>query len=158
AAWQLGKRPKLTPAELRSMFMTTARDTKTANGQKFSDPFAQGAGEVSAGKLANPGLVFPAGVQDWLAWLEGQGIATGTRSPGLPGHDLNQPSIMVSSLVSSTTLTRTVKNVSGHSETYTASYAGGSDVAVSFKKGGTFNPTATYTIGAGRSQTITIEL
>jgi hypothetical protein len=158
AAWQLGKRPKLGPDELRSMFMTTAHDTVDADGHKAHDAFAQGAGQVSARRLGDPGLVFPAGIVDWFAWLEGQGISTGTGIPGIPGYELNEPSIMDSSLVSSTTLTRTVKNISGHRETYHASYKGDAGVAVSFKKNGSFSPTASYTIGAGKRLTIKIKL
>ena len=158
AAWQLGKRPKLGPDELRSMFMTTAHDTVDADGHKSHDAFAQGAGQVTARRLGDPGLVFPAGIVDWFAWLEGQGISTGTGVAGIPGYDLNEPSIMVSSLVSSTTLTRKVKNISGHSETYHASYKGDAGVAVSFKKNGSFSDTASYTIGAGKKLTITIKL
>ena len=91
AAWQLGKRPKLGPDELRSMFMTTAHDTVDADGHKAHDAFAQGAGQVSARRLGDPGLVFPAGIVAWFAWLEGQGISTGTGIPGIPGYDLNEP-------------------------------------------------------------------
>ncbi len=158
AAWTLGKRPHLTPAVLRSMFMTTAHDTVDASGHKVRDAFSQGAGQVSPLKLADPGLVFPAGVHDWLAWLEGQGVNTNSGVAGIPGYDLNEPSIQVSSLVSSVTLTRRVKNISGHRETYRASYAGGSRVAVSFKSKGSFHKTARYTIGAGKTRVIRIRL
>ncbi len=85
AAWELSKRPKLSPGELRSMFMTTAHDTVTADGHKSKDAFAQGAGQVTPRRLNDPGLVFPAGIEDWLGWLEGQGIDTGSGVPGDPG-------------------------------------------------------------------------
>jgi hypothetical protein len=158
AAWQLGKRPHLTPGALRSMFMTTAHDTVTANGHKFKDAFAQGAGEVSARRLGNPGLVFPAGVHDWLAWLEGQNISTGSGVHGIQGYNLNEASIMVSSLVASATVTRRVKNVSGHGETYRASYAGSSHLRVAFGKMGAFHRHATYSIGAGKTRHIQIRI
>jgi hypothetical protein len=158
AAWMLGKRPALTPGALRSMFMTTAHDTVNSSGHKIRDAFSQGAGQVSPLKMADPGLVFPAGVKDWLAWLEGQGIDTSSGIAGIPGYDLNEPSIQVSSLVSSVTLTRRVKHVSGHRETYRASYAGGPRVAVSFKNKGSFHKRTQYTIGAGKTRTIPIRI
>jgi hypothetical protein len=158
AAWELGKRPHLNPGELRSMFMTTAHDTVTDSGKKSDDAFAQGAGQVSPLRLGDPGLVFPAGVKDWLKWLEGQGIDTGTHLPGIQGDNLNEASIMVSSLVSSATVKREVKNVTGHAETYHAAYAGSSHLKVSFLQGGSFKTHATYTIGAGKTQAIQVKI
>ena len=158
AAWELGKRPKLSPGDLRSMFMTTAHDTVTVDGKKSRDAFAQGAGQVSPQRLGDPGLVFPAGVGDWLSWLEGQGISTGSGAPPIPGYDLNEASIMVSSLVASQTVTRRVKNVSGHAETYQASYAGSSHLQVTFGKNGSFSAHPTYAIGAGKTQKIQVKI
>jgi len=158
AAWMLGKRPNLTPGELRSMFMTTAHDTVTANGHKSKDALAQGAGQVSPLRLGNPGLVFPAGVRDWLGWLEGQGVDTGSGVHGISGDDLNEASIMVSSLVASATVTRRVKNVSGHAETYHASYAGSGHLKVAFGQKGAFHPHATYKIGAGKTRSFEVRI
>jgi len=158
AAWQLGKRPKLHPDVLRSMFMTTAHNTVLPNGHKNKDAFEQGAGQVTPLRLGDPGLVFPSGVRDWLAWLEGQGIDTGSGINGIKGYNLNEASIQVSSLVSSVIVTREVKNVSGHRETYRASYAGGSHLRVSFKKNGSFHQHPTFAVGAGRTRTIKVRI
>jgi Subtilase family/Fibronectin type-III domain/Peptidase inhibitor I9/PA domain len=158
AAWQLGKRPKLHPDVLRSMFMTTAHDTVTPNGHKNKDAFVQGAGQVSPLRLGDPGLVFPAGLHDWLAWLEGQGINTGSGINGIQGYNLNEPSILVSSLVSSVTVTREVKNVSGHRETYRASYSGGRHLRVSFGKSGSFHKHVKFAVGAGKKRILKIRI
>jgi hypothetical protein len=157
AAWMLGKKPHLSPDVLRSMFMTTARSTVNASGHKINDAFAQGAGEVSPLSMADPGLVFPASPHDWLAWLEGQGVDTGSGVSGIAGYNLNEPSIQVSSLVSTVTVTRKVKNVSAHKETYKASYSGSSHVTVSFSTGGTFHKTTSFAIAAGKTKTIRVK-
>ena len=59
--------------------------------------------------------------------------------------------------MSSVIVTREVKNVSGHRETYRASYAGGSHLRVSFGKKGSFHKRLRFAIGAGKTRMIKIQ-
>ena len=79
----VGVHPNWSPMRIKSALMTTAGNTKTATGGVNTDPYAQGAGEVQPRQMLNPALVYPAGDRDWLAYLEGLGIDTGT---GVRGH------------------------------------------------------------------------
>jgi hypothetical protein len=97
--------------EIKSAMMTTAVDTKTPTGAAATDPFAQGAGEVTPAKMFTPGLVYDASDVDWLGYLEGLGIATGTGIPAIDPSDYNSPSIAIGQLLGSQTVTRSVTAV-----------------------------------------------
>ena len=62
--------------EVKSALMTTAAATVDGDGNKIDDAFAQGAGNVVPKKMFKPGVVLDSSDEDWLAYLEGQGIAT----------------------------------------------------------------------------------
>lgn len=93
---------------VKSAMMTTATPTKTADGRNSGDAFAQGAGEVDARAMLRPGLVYDSGRQDWLAYLEGSGVDTGTGTKAIDPSDLNYPSIAIGDLFGKQTVTRTV--------------------------------------------------
>jgi hypothetical protein len=67
-----------------------------------------------------PGLVYDANMNDWLAFLCGTGSAC--LEPGLTADpsDLNYPSIAIGALSGTQTVRRTVTNVSHHWSTYVA--------------------------------------
>ena len=111
AALYLGKHPDWTPMMVKSALMTTTSDVKTASGAIDNDPFARGAGEVQPSKMLDPGLVYDSGDADWLGYLEGDGIATGTGVPAIDPSDYNAPSIAVGQLVGTQTITRRVTAV-----------------------------------------------
>lgn len=122
----LQENPNWSPAATRSALMTTARqDVVKEDGSTPADPFDMGAGHVDPGKphrknsMFQPGIVFDAGFQDYLAFLCG---TTDAVSPtacnslvagGLStaASDLNLPSIAASGVSASTTVVRTVTNV-----------------------------------------------
>ncbi|WP_196073313.1 S8 family peptidase [Nakamurella alba] len=108
AALYKQKYPKWSPMAIKSAMMTTAYDLKNADGSKNTDPFAQGAGHVDPSKMFSPGMIFNAGVGDWLSFLEGSGFDTGSGAPAKDPSDYNQASIAVGQLVSSQTVTRSV--------------------------------------------------
>ena len=58
-----------------------------------------------------PGLVYPAGQRDWLGYLEGLGMDTGTRTKAIDPSDYNSPSIAIGRLVGKQTVTRRVTAV-----------------------------------------------
>ncbi|MBG6213034.1 MAG: S8 family serine peptidase [Cryobacterium sp.] len=116
AALILGFRPLATPAEIKSVMMTTAKDTVDANGDRVTDPFAQGAGQVNPSSFGYPGLVYQSGPADWLAYLQGIGFDAGVDP--IDASNLNLPSIQIGALTAPETITRTVTAV--RAGTYTA--------------------------------------
>ncbi len=150
AAVVRSSRPQWSPAMTKSAMMTTARP------MTGSSPLDQGAGEVVAGQsLLNPGLVYPAGLGDWLSYLKGSGDQTAAAVAGdqvaeIDPTDLNSASIAVGSLVGEQTVTRTVTNVAAQTETYTARVEGLRGVAVSVSR-----PTITVRPGQSVSFDVT---
>ncbi|TRV76902.1 S8 family serine peptidase [Streptomyces sp. 130] len=108
AALYLSEHPTWSPMSIKSAMMTTATPTKTADGADSRDAFAQGAGEVDARAMLRPGLVYDSGERDWLAYLEGVGVDTGTGTEAVDPSDLNYPSIAIGDLFDKQTVTRTV--------------------------------------------------
>jgi hypothetical protein len=103
--------------------------------------FRQGAGHVRPNTAADPGLVYNAGWNDWLAFLCGTttGVSAATCS-ALKGlgystdpSDLNVASIAIGDLAGVQTVKRSVTNVGSGPATYTASVTVmvGFDVVVS---------------------------
>ncbi|MBR7744114.1 S8 family serine peptidase [Phycicoccus sp. BSK3Z-2] len=127
--------PDWSPAAVKSAVMTSAyQDVRDNDRSTPADPFDFGSGHVSAlDKVVNPGLVYDSGIFDFLgfvcgsdargdilanpdaycAGLEDDGIATTI-------EDLNYPTIGVSALAGSQTVTRTVTNVTGKNATFRA--------------------------------------
>jgi subtilisin family serine protease len=107
----LGKNPQWSPAAVKSAIMTTAYDLVNADGAEVHDVFAQGAGEVDPSKFASPGLVYDAGIADWMGFLQGQGIDLGVAP--VAAKDVNVPSVALGALAGSQTVKRTVTAVKG---------------------------------------------
>ncbi|MCZ3389090.1 MAG: S8 family serine peptidase [Actinomycetia bacterium] len=118
--------PSWTPAMIKSALQTTAADTVTT-----TSPFEQGAGQVQPLPAGDPGLVYNAGGNDWLAFIDGQGLDLEGVDP-IDASDLNQATIGIGQLAGRQTVTRTVTNV-GTGGTYRATVQGlpGVDVNVS---------------------------
>ncbi|MFU8764123.1 MAG: S8 family serine peptidase, partial [Haliea sp.] len=114
--------PNWSPAAIKSAFMTTATQSTNQGNPIAGGPFGYGAGFVVPNRATNPGLVYDAGFDDWLAFLCGTGQLTATYCSRLAidPSDLNYPSIAVGALVGSQTVTRTVTNV-GEAASYVAS-------------------------------------
>jgi subtilisin family serine protease len=103
----LGKQPHWSPARVKSAMMTTAYPLVDADGEPNRNPFDGGAGHVDSLSVLDPGLVYDSGVKDWLAFLNGQGVATGAPQAGtIAAQDLNLPSIALGSLVGEVTVKR----------------------------------------------------
>jgi hypothetical protein len=111
AALYFGKHPHWAPMSIKSAIMTTASRVRTADGAVSNDYFAQGAGNVRPDRMFDPGVVFRSSARDWLAYLEGLGIDTGSAVAPIDPSDFNAPSIAVGELVGSQTVTRRVTAV-----------------------------------------------
>jgi subtilisin family serine protease len=111
--------PTWSPAAVKSALMTSARDHASS-----ADPFAQGAGFVQPNGAVDPGLVFDATPTEWRRYMVGLGVQFAPPNDtltALDGSDLNQASLAIGALTGRQVVTRTVKNVSSSSETYTVS-------------------------------------
>ena len=111
AALFFGVHPTWSPMAVKSAMMTTASRVKKANGKLSRDYFAQGAGNVRPDRMFNPGVIFNAGERDWLGFLEGMGVNTGSGVSPIDPSDYNSPSIAIGRLVGSQTVTRRVAAV-----------------------------------------------
>jgi subtilisin family serine protease len=147
--------PNLTPAELQSAIITSARqDVLKEDGVTPADPFDFGGGHVVPNRAADPGLVYPASFNDYRAFLRSQGLCSfcfgDAPAPVVAATDLNVPSVTVRALAGTLTVTRKVKNV-GAAATYKVSVEApsGVDVAVTPSE---------LTLAAGAEATYQIKL
>lgn len=116
--------PTWSSAAIRSSLMTTA-GLENNNGTLITDamgnpanPFQYGAGHLQPTKAADPGLVYDTSYTDYLTYLCSIGMPGFDSSFKCPKvlpktNDLNTPSLAISKLNGSLTVTRTVTNV-GH--------------------------------------------
>ncbi|XP_076956379.1 subtilisin-like protease SBT2.6 [Bidens hawaiensis] len=168
------KHPHWSPAAIKSSLMTTSNTLDRAErpilAQQYSGseamtfvsatPFDYGSGHVNPRAALDPGLVFDAGYEDYLGFLcttpgiDSREIVNYTHQPcnytlGHP-YNLNYPSITVSHLVGTQTITRTVTNVD-EEESYTITARMSPAIAIET------SPIA-MTIGPGASQKFTVTL
>lgn len=140
--------PEWSPAAIKSALMTSSRqDVTSSGGLSNAGPFDFGAGHIVPNDALDPGLVYEitdAEFDAYLADMSGQ------------GRNLNLPSIAMSKLASTQTVTRRVTNASDEAGTYTAEISPppGMDVAIvpsSLSLGpgdsATFEVTVTYLSG-----------
>ncbi|GAB2267415.1 hypothetical protein Dimus_002398 [Dionaea muscipula] len=167
--------PSWSPAAIKSALMTTSSTLDRAGNplmaQQYSQseamtlvkatPFDHGSGHVNPSAAMNPGLIFDAGYSDYLGFLcttpgiDAREIRTYT---GLPcnytiGHpsNFNTPSITVSHLVGTQTVTRTVTNVAAEEETYVISARMAPAIAIEVNP-----PAMTVLPGASRKFLVTL--
>lgn len=120
--------PEWTPAALKSALMTTAyQDVLRQDGETPANPFDFGSGHISPNAANDPGLVFEVTGDEFDAFA--CGIASPAVGPArcdelqaqglsFAAVDLNQPSVAVSRLANTATVTRRVSNASDTTETY----------------------------------------
>lgn len=143
-----------SPMMIKSALMTTAYDVLDGPNTNPAVIFRQGAGHVKPNSANDPGLVFDAGLNDWLGFLCGTQLPSTfctTRSiPVLDPSNLNVASIALGDLTGVQTVTRTVTNVDERS-TYNVSVTGleGLSVAVT---------PARFTLKRGQSQKLSITI
>ncbi|KAJ0031230.1 hypothetical protein Pint_14025 [Pistacia integerrima] len=168
------KHPHWSPAAIKSALMTTTtkldRAGRPLQAQQYSEteamklvkatPFDYGTGHVNPRAALDPGLVFDAGYEDYLGFLcttpgiNKNEIKNYTNLPcnytmGQPSN-LNTPSITISHLVKSQTVTRTVTNVA-EEETYVITARMQPSVAIDVNP-----PAMTLKPGASRKFSVTL--
>ncbi|KAM6554160.1 hypothetical protein CsatB_014922 [Cannabis sativa] len=168
------KHPTWSPAAIKSALMTTTatmdRGGRPIQAQQYSEtealklvtatPFDYGSGHVNPRAALDPGLIFDAGYEDYLGFLcttpgiDAHEIKNYTNSPcnytlGHPSN-LNTPSITISHLVKTKTVTRTVTNVA-EEETYVIKTRMAPAVAIEANP-----PAMTLRPGASRKFTVTL--
>jgi subtilisin family serine protease len=139
--------PGWSPAAMRSAMATTAHQNIVGG----YNPFGAGAGQVQPNKMVDPGLVYDAGFNDYLAFLKGQRLCCASNAgiPALDASDLNQPSLAVGDLAGVQTLTRKVTNVGGSAATYNAVVVPPAGFTVNVSP-------SSFTIPAGGTQQFTV--
>lgn len=119
--------PDWTPAMIKSALMTTARqDVVKEDGVTPADPFDMGAGHVEPNPAVDPGLVYNAEWDNYIAFLCGaapSGVPPQwcadleTAGFSFDASDLNLATIGIAELAGTQTVTREVTNV-GSAGTY----------------------------------------
>ena len=129
--------PSWSPMAIKSALMTSAGDILDGPNTNPLVIFRQGAGHVRPSLAANPGLVFDAGFNDWLAFLCGTTTGVNPASCAalaglgysLDPSDMNVASIAIGDLPGVQTVKRRVTNVGG-AATYTPTVSGMSGLSV----------------------------
>jgi hypothetical protein len=144
AALFKGSNPEWSPSQIKSALMTSARQNITKEDATTpADPFDFGAGHAAPVNAMDPGLVYSANYNDYLAFLCGIGNETfvsgsGTTCSALTAagfstdpSQLNIASIGIAELAAPESISRTVTNVSGTDSIYTATIVAPEGVDVS---------------------------
>ena len=152
--------PGWTPMAIKSALMTSAYDVLDGGISNATRIFRQGAGHIKPNSAADPGLVYDAGFNDFLAFLCGTttGVSPSTctalKNAGFSTDpsNFNSPSIAIGDLAGVQTVTRKVRNVGNAAATYTASVSGLSGISavvspssLSLNAGQTGSFTVTFT-------------
>ena len=149
--------PDWSPMAIKSALMTTGSDVLDGPNTHPLVIFRQGAGHVRPNSAADPGLVFDSDMNDWLAFIcatQPQGLASLCSSLWAAGYskkanDFNSPSIAMSALPGSMTVTRTVTNV-GAKGSYSVNFSG-SGISASVSP-------ASFTLNPGQKQPLQITI
>ncbi len=103
--------PEWPPSAIKSALMTTARqDITSSNGLGNANPLDFGAGHMVPNAALNPGLVYEISNDEFDSYLADMSAEA---------RNLNLPSIAMSKLANSQTVTRRVTNVSDEAGAYT---------------------------------------
>lgn len=154
AALIKARQPAWTPDMIKSAMMTTASQVTNAGNPIPGNPFGYGAGQVNPNAAVNPGLVYRAKMQDYVAFLCGQGIYP-AKNPNvcnvrsIDPSDLNLASIAIGAMPGVQTVKRTVYNVTSANITVSAAVSlPGIDAVVS---------PSTLTVRPGGQATFTVK-
>ncbi len=149
--------PDWSPMMVKSALMTSGYDVIDTGISTATRIFRQGAGHVQPNSAADPGLVYNAGFNDWLAFLCGTttGVSAATCNAlvnlgySTDPSNLNVASIAIGDMLGAQMVKRSVTNVGSGPATYTASFTGmvGFNVSIS---------PASLTLGKGQTKSFTV--
>ncbi|AYF99137.1 S8 family serine peptidase [Protaetiibacter intestinalis] len=141
SALVIAAHPNWTPGQVKSALMTSSLQSVTNPDGSPAGVFDRGAGSIRADRAVSPTLTISETAADFLA----------SAADPLGRHDLNIPSVLIDPLPGAAVVKRTVTNVSGKAQTFTAkgTLAGGAQVIVT---------PAYFTLAPGASKTLTIVL
>ena len=150
--------PSWSPMAIKSALMTSATDVLDGPNTSPSVIFSQGAGHIRPNGAADPGLVFDAGFNDWLAFLCGTTAAVNPASCtalvnagfSTDASDYNSASIAIGDLAGVQTVHRRVTNVGSTAATYTASTTGLAGISAVVSPG-------SITLAPGASANFTVQ-
>lgn len=161
AALLLQSHPDWSPAAIKSALMTTAyQEVMHSDGTSEAIPFDFGSGHIDPNKANDPGLIYDIDNDQYDAFScaaafpdisQARCDELGANGVSFEPSAMNLPSISVSALTSTKTISRTVTNVADESETYTAEVVmpPGIDIQV--------NP-AVLTVAAGQTATFDVAM
>jgi hypothetical protein len=145
--------PDWSPAAIKSALMTSTTSTlpdKIVSSNRGTLPWAQGAGQITPNRAADPGLVYDAGAADYAKYLCNAGQSAQCSGGTAPSHNLNLASITVHNAAATQTITRRVTNVGSSAATFNGTATlPGHEVTVS---------PASLTLAAGASASYTVTL
>ncbi|HEY7282713.1 MAG TPA: S8 family serine peptidase [Actinomycetota bacterium] len=117
--------PDWTPGQITSALMTSAVPALGSDGVTPATPFEAGSGSIRADRAVQPTLTFDVPPQDYYD----------AATDPLHRVDLNLPSVDATTMPGLLTTTRTAENVSGRTQSFTASTTStGGTITVSPKK------------------------
>lgn len=142
--------PSWSPMAIKSALMTSASDVLDATTEA-GRIFRQGAGHVRPNLAINPGVVFDAGISDWLGFLCGVGNRNAADCAALriDPSDLNLASIAIGDMAGIQTVRRRLTNVSGNPASFNATLSGLSGFSA------VVNPSS-LSLAAGQTQEVAI--
>jgi len=149
--------PNWTPMAIKSALMTSGTDVLDGPNTNPLVIFRQGAGHVKPNSAADPGLVYDAGFNDFLAFLCGTttGVNPATCSAlsaagySFDPSDMNVASIAIGDMAGVQTVTRKVRNVGSSAATYTASVTGMTGITTDVSP-------STLTLDPGETKSFTV--
>ncbi len=134
--------PKWSPGQIKSAQMTSSvQDVVNSDGSR-AGVFDRGAGSLRVDRAVNPTATFDESAADYYAASAGD---------QLHRVDLNVPSINVNPLPGAITVKRTLKNVSGRTQTFTVNATADAGLGIAVIP-------STFTVPQGGSQTVKITL
>ncbi|MEO6361855.1 MAG: S8 family serine peptidase, partial [Caldimonas sp.] len=149
--------PSWSPAAIKSALMTTGSDVLDGPNTNPLVIFRQGAGHVRPNRATDPGLVFDADINDWIAFIcatQPSGLASLCASyPVMDPSNLNVASIAIGDLAGAQTVARTVTNVGSQPETYVATFTGLTGISVALPPPFTVAKGASHSFNVGFTTT-----
>jgi subtilisin family serine protease len=146
---QAHPRASTSPSAIKSMLMTTANPaTAKEDALTPADVFDTGSGEIDPNRAVDAGLVVDATTDDYLRYLNA--VAPEFFSgPEIQPRDLNVPSISISQLAGTESVSRTFTSVDGSPQTWSVAVTGLPGISATAD-------TSSFTIAPGATKAVRV--